>query len=81
MGEHFFMTRDTKKILIICGAKQFSIIYYITVWGIGKLAPLLSEKVPCQKLCEKWKGGQFTSPKWSGHEGGGGVCGGVHLVG
>ncbi len=44
----------------------FSIIY-----PIGKLAPLLAERVPCTEASEKWKGeggrgggGQFTSPKW-----------------
>ncbi len=68
---------------IICVAKRFSIIYHITVWGIGKLAPLLAEKVPCTEAvrsgkrrgCGRW--GQFTSPKWSGQGGGGGI----HLMG
>ncbi len=50
-GQHFFMTRGGRhkhlKKIIICAAKRFSIIYHITVWGIGKLAPLLAEKVPC----------------------------------
>ncbi len=72
MGEHFFMTRDTKKIRIICGAKQFSIIYYITVWGIGKLAPLLSER--------SGRGGSSPLPNGANTKGGG-VVGGVHLVG
>ncbi len=31
----------------ICAAKRFSIIYHITLWGIGKLVSLLAEKVPC----------------------------------
>ncbi len=61
----------------ICAAKRFSIIYHITLWGIGKLAPLLAEKVPCTEAV--WEvergggrghGGQFTSPKWSGQGGG-----------
>ncbi len=53
MGEpEFFLdtwgaAQAIEKIIIICTAKQFSIIYHITVWGIGKLTPLLAEKVPC----------------------------------
>ncbi len=55
-GALFFMTcggrhKHLKKIIIICTAKRFFIIYHLTVWVIGKLAPLLAEK-----LCEKWKG-------------------------
>ncbi len=41
-------------------AKRFSIIYHITVWGIGELAnwrPCLVRRCRAQKLCEKWNGG------------------------
>ncbi len=49
-GQH----KHLKKI--ICAAKQFSIIYHITVWGIGKLVPLLAEKVPCTEAVRSGKG-------------------------
>ncbi len=39
--------KHLKKKLKICAAKRFSIIHHITVWGIGKLAPPLAEKVSC----------------------------------
>ena len=51
-GRHFFMTRGgrhdhlKKKIIIIWAAKRFSIIYHITVWGIGKLAPPAAAGAP-----------------------------------
>ncbi len=46
-----------------CAAKRFSNIYHITVWGIGKLAPLLAEKVPC------------TEAVWEVERGGGAAAG------
>ncbi len=39
--------KHLKKKKKICAAKRFSIIHHITVWGIGKLAPPLAEKVSC----------------------------------
>ncbi len=44
----------------ISATKRFllSIFYHITVWGIGKLAPLLAEKVPCtEAVWEVERGG------------------------
>ena len=68
MVRHFFMThggwhKHLKKKL---EAVFYCIIYHFTVWGIGKLAPLPAEKVPCTLHREsvrrgKGSGGQFTS--------------------
>ncbi len=56
---HFFMTRGGrhKHLKKKKSAPRFSIIYHITVWGIGKLAPLLAEKVPCTEAVQGRGGG------------------------
>ncbi len=41
------LAQALEKRKTICTAKRFSIIYHIAVWGIGKWASLLAEKVPC----------------------------------
>ena len=63
-GRHLFMTHGGWHGHFICTEKRFSIIYHITVWGIGILAPpaavvqasLLAEKVPCTEAV--WEGGK-----------------------
>lgn len=69
-GRHFFMTRrgrtsTWKKKKIICAAKQFSIIYDITV------VPLLAEKVLCTEAARAvQRTVSLSSPKWSRQGGG-----------
>src|SRR4029434_5751955 len=85
-GRHFFIRRGGRqehlKKKIIWAAKRFSIIYHITVCGIGKLAPPAAagasarQEGAVERSCVRrgkgrGRGGQFTSPKWNGQGGAG----------
>ncbi len=77
--------KHLKKIIIICAAKRFSIIYHITVWGIGKLAPLLAVwEGAVHRSCVRSGKGRGARPRgtvdlyqmeWTRRGGG------IHLVG